>query len=155
MPNVSGRGKKRAWPSGNEVANSGIALAKRSPYNRPVPNGVPETETHPTQLLRRSLANGRLGHAYLFVGGDIESLESHAVELALTLNCQSPKATGETGIPLEPCRECTACRKVDSHNFPDLDIVRPESKSRVVTVDQIRGLIQKVSLKPTEGRYKV
>ena len=155
MPNVGGRGKKRAWPSGNEVANSGIALAKRSPYNRPVPNGVPVTETHPTQLLRRSLANGRLGHAYLFVGGDIESLESHAVELARTLNCQSPKATGETGIPLEPCRECTACRKVDSHNFPDLDIVRPESKSRVVTVDQIRGLIQKVSLKPTEGRYKV
>ena len=85
MPNVGGRGKNRAWPSGNEVANSGIALAKRSPYNRPVPNGVPETETHPTQLLRRSLANGRLGHAYLFVGGDIESLESHAVELARTL----------------------------------------------------------------------
>ena len=73
-------------------------LGQRSPYNRPVPNGVPETETHPTQLLRRSLANGRLGHAYLFVGGDIESLESHAVELARTLNCQSPKATGETGI---------------------------------------------------------
>jgi len=155
MPKVGGRGKKRSWPSGNEVANSGIALAKRSPYNRPVPNGVPETETHPTQLLRRSLANGRLGHAYLFVGGDIESLESHAVELARTLNCQSPKATGETGIPLEPCRECNACRKVDSHNFPDLDILRPEMKSRVIGVGQIRGLIQKVSLKPTEGRYKV
>ena len=137
------------------MANSGIALAKRSQYNRPVPNGVPETETHPTQLLRRSLANGRLGHAYLFVGGDIESLESHAVELARTLNCQTPKATGETGIPLEPCLECTACRKVDSQNFPDLDILRPEMKSRVIGVGQIRGLIQKVSLKPTEGRYKV
>ena len=155
MPNVGGRGKKRSWPNGNEVANSGIALAKRSQYNRPVPNGVPETETHPTQLLRRSLANGRLGHAYLFVGGDIESLESHAVELARTLNCQTPKATGETGIPLEPCRQCTACRKVDSQNFPDLDILRPEMKSRVIGVGQIRGLIQKVSLKPTEGRYKV
>ena len=56
------------------MANSGIALAKRSPYNRPVPNGVPETETHPTQLLRRSLANGRLGHAYLFVGAISKAL---------------------------------------------------------------------------------
>jgi len=120
-----------------------------------VPNNTHGNESQPHHLLRRSLANGRLGHAYLFVGGDIENLESHAVELARTLNCQSPTATGETGIPLEPCRKCNACCKVDSHNFPDLDIVRPESKSRVITVDQIRGLIQKVSLKPTEGRYKV
>ena len=66
----------------NEAVNSRIALAKRRPYNRLVPDDVPENENHPTQLLRRSLANGRLGHAYLFVGGNIESLESHAIELA-------------------------------------------------------------------------
>ena len=48
-----------------------------------------------------------------------------------------------------------ACRKVDSGNFPDLNFVRPEKKSRIISIEQIRNLSQKVSLKPTEGRYKV
>ena len=64
--------------------NSGIALPKRRPYKTPVPDASQTTASHATKLLRRSLANGRLGHAYLFVGSTIESLESHATELART-----------------------------------------------------------------------
>ena len=110
---------------------------------------------HSINLLRNSLANGRLGHAYMFVGGDIKNLELNAIELARTLNCQSPSNISETNIPLDSCGECIACRKLDTQNFPDLDVIRPESKSRVITVDQIRTLIQKISLKPTEGRFKI
>ncbi len=154
MPSERVRGKKHAWARGSKM-NSGIALGKRRPYKTPVPDASQMTASQATDLLRRSLANGRLGHAYLFVGGTIESLESHATELARTLNCQSPPATGETGIPLEPCGDCIACRKVDSGNFPDLDFVRPEKKSRIISIEQIRNLTRKVSLKPTEGRYKV
>ncbi|MCH2381682.1 MAG: DNA polymerase III subunit [Pedosphaera sp.] len=120
-----------------------------------MPDASQSTANPATDLLRRSLANGRLGHAYLFVGGTIESLEAHATELARTLNCQSPPAVGETGIPLEACGECIPCRKVDSGNFPDLDFVRPEKKSRIISIEQIRYLTRKISLKPTEGRYKV
>ena len=40
------------------------------------------------QLLQRSLARGRLGHAYLFAGDNLEELESLARTLAKTLNCQ-------------------------------------------------------------------
>ena len=154
MPSERVRGKKRAWPSGSKT-NYGIALPKRRPYKTPVPDASQTTANHATDLLRRSLANGRLGHAYLFVGGTIESLEAHATELARTLNCQSPPAVGETGIPLEACGECIPCRKVDSGNFPDLDFVRPEKKSRIISIEQIRYLTRKISLKPTEGRYKV
>ena len=154
MPSERVRGKKRAWPSGSKT-NYGIALPKRRSYKTPVPDASQTTASHATELLRRSLANGRLGHAYLFVGGTIESLEAHATELARTLNCQSPPAVGETGIPLEACGECIPCRKVDSGNFPDLDFVRPEKKSRIISIEQIRYLTRKISLKPTEGRYKV
>ena len=154
MPRNCAGGKKRAW-SCDAKTISGIALAKRRPYNAPVPDASQTTAAHATELLRRSLANGRLGHAYLFVGGTIESLEAHATDLARTLNCQSPTATGATGIPLEACGECIACRKVDSGNFPDLNFVRPEKKSRIISIEQIRNLSQKVSLKPTECRYKV
>jgi DNA polymerase-3 subunit delta' len=33
--------------------------------------------------------------------------------------------------------------------------VRPESKSRIVSVEQMRGLMQEINLKPTEAEYKV
>ena len=130
-------------------------MAKRRRYNASVPDTSQPIADHATELLRRSLANGRLGHAYLFTGGSIESLEFHATGLARTLNCLSPPATGDTGIPLESCGGCIPCRKVDSGNFPDLDFVRPEKKSRIISIEQIRNLTRKVSLKPTEGRYKV
>ena len=113
------------------------------------------TNNNLNSLLLNSLAKDRLGHAYMFVGGNLKNLELQATKLAKTLNCQSSKKTSKKGIPLDYCGECIACRKVDTHNFSDLDIIRPESKSRVITVDQIRRLIQKVTLKPTEGRYKV
>ena len=130
-------------------------MAKRGRYNAPVSDASQTTAANANDLLRRSLANGRLGHAYLFVGGTIELLEAHATRLARTLNCVSPPATGETGIPLEPCGGCIPCRKVDSGNFPDLDFVRPEKKSRIISIEQVRNLTRKVFLKPTEGRYKV
>ena len=47
-------------------------------------------QTQGVQLLQRSLARGRLGHAYLFAGDQLEELESLARTLAKTLNCQQP-----------------------------------------------------------------
>jgi DNA polymerase III gamma/tau subunit len=48
------------------------------------------------QLLQRSLTRGRLGHAYLFAGDQLEELELLARTLAKTLNCQKPVETGGT-----------------------------------------------------------
>ena len=42
-------------------------------------------KTQGVQLLQRSLARGRLGHAYLFAGDQLEELESLARTLAKTL----------------------------------------------------------------------
>jgi hypothetical protein len=33
--------------------------------------------------------------------------------------------------------------------------VRPESKTRTITIDQMRNLMQEVNLKPAEAEYKV
>ena len=53
------------------------------------------------QLLQRSLARGRLGHAYLFTGHQLEELESLARTLAKTLNCRKPVKTG--GVATDCC----------------------------------------------------
>ena len=102
------------------------------------------------ELLQRSLARGRLGHAYLFSGDDLGHLEDVARTLAKTLNCQHRPA----GTP-DSCDECASCRKIDHFNHADVQWVRPESKSRVITIDQMRELMQTIFLKPTEAEYKV
>jgi DNA polymerase-3 subunit delta' len=104
-------------------------------------------------LLQRSLARGRLGHAYLFSGDQLEELESLARTLAKTLNCQNP--VKENGAAMDCCDECASCRKIDSDTHADIHWARPESKSRVVTTDQMRDLTREIQLKPSEAQYKV
>ena len=105
------------------------------------------------QLLQRSLARGRLGHAYLFTGHSLEELESIARTLAKALNCQKPVRTG--GLATDCCDECVSCRKIDQETHADVHWARPESKSRVVTVEQTRDLMHEIQLKPAEAEFKV
>jgi DNA polymerase-3 subunit delta' len=106
-------------------------------------------------LLQKSLANGRLGHAYLFSGDDLGEMQMLARTLAKTLNCTNPPARAANGQALDSCDACLNCRRIDSGNHPDVQWVRPESKIRVITIDQIRDLIQTIGLKATEADYKI
>lgn len=106
-------------------------------------------------LLQRSLERGRLGHAYLFSGSRMEDLEPIARALAKVLNCLQPPQSSPEGLPLESCDQCVSCRKIDNDLHSDVRWVRPEAKTRIITVDQIRTLLQSVNLKANEGQYKV
>ena len=106
-------------------------------------------------LLQRSLDRGRVAHAYLFVGGGMTQLEAVSGVLAKSLNCLRPPARGFAGIGLDSCDECPSCRKIDHGNHADVQWLRPESKSRVITIDQIRALMQTINLKPLEAEWKV
>ena len=106
-------------------------------------------------LLQKSLRQGRLGHAYLLSGESMGEMEGLARTLAKTLNCANPPSRGENGQGIDSCDECSHCRRIDGGNHPDVQWARPESKIRQITIDQIRELIQIISLKPTEAVYKV
>ena len=105
------------------------------------------------QLLQRSLERGRLGHAYLICGNRLEQLEVVARTLAKTLNCE--RVARRTAGPPDSCDQCASCRKIDGANHPDVTWVRPESKMRVITIDQMRDLMHTVNLKPTQAEFKV
>ncbi len=107
------------------------------------------------QLLQRSLARKRLGHAYLFSGDDLERLQLVARTLAKTLNCQDPRQSKTVPGAPDCCDACLSCRKIDAFNHADVQWIRPESKSRVITIDQMRDLMQTVFLKPNDAEYKV
>jgi len=105
------------------------------------------------QLLQRSLARGRLGHAYLFSGDQMSDLEAIARTLAQTLNCLHPVRTD--GVATDACDKCVNCHKISQDLHPDVHWARPESKLRVITVDQMRDLMQQIQLKPSEAGYKI
>jgi DNA polymerase-3 subunit delta' len=109
--------------------------------------------TQSVALLQRSLERGRLAHAYLFTGHSLDELEALARTLAKTLNCQNPVKAN--GAAVDCCDACLNCRKVESGNHADVHWVRPESKTRVIVVDQMRELMREIQLKPTEAEYKV
>ncbi len=106
-------------------------------------------------LLQRSLERGRLGHAYLFTGGHLPALEAVARTLAKTLNCQNPPRRAPSGAALDSCDECLSCRKINHDTHPDIRWVRPESKLRLLTIDQVRDILDVVRLRPTEAEHKV
>jgi DNA polymerase-3 subunit delta' len=104
-------------------------------------------------LLQRSLERGRLAHAYLFTGQQMEELETLARLLAKTLNCLNPVKAGQAAI--DCCEHCLSCKKIEHGNHADVHWVRPESKSRIIKVGQIRDVMKEIQMKPTEAEYKV
>jgi DNA polymerase-3 subunit delta' len=110
-------------------------------------------QTQGVALLQRSLARERLGHAYLFAGDNLAELELLARTLAKTLNCRNPVKTN--GVATDCCDTCLNCRKIDHDTHADVHWARPESKSRLITVEQTRELMREIQLKPTEAEFKV
>ena len=114
-------------------------------------------------LLQRSIAQGRLGHAYLLAASDLAELEAVGLALGQALNCVEPPETATDGTPLDACGHCLSCRKIAQANHPDVMVLRPESKLRQMRIGQIvrrpnsppRVLADMVNAKSTEGRYKV
>jgi DNA polymerase-3 subunit delta' len=110
-------------------------------------------EFNMTRLLERSLERNRLAHAYLFSGDSLDELEAMARTLAKALNCSSARTAPKRS--LHSCGQCDSCRGIEHDSHPDVLWVRPESKSRVILIDQMRDLMRAVNLKPTSAQFKV
>ena len=107
------------------------------------------------ELLQQSLLKGRLAHGYLFSSNDLSTGEALGRNLAKTLNCLSPPRIAKNGSPLECCDQCVNCRRIEGRNHPDVYLIKPESKIRIITIPQVRELIKVINLKPTEATYKI
>jgi DNA polymerase III subunit delta' len=87
-------------------------------------------------ILRRALDSGRLAHAYLFEGPEGIGKRLMALALVRAVFCR----TATVAV------NCSACRKLDHHNHPDLHILEPDGAS--IKIEQIRGLQRDLSLSP-------
>src|ERR671915_1042961 len=109
------------------------------------------TRGHPAALavIRRAVETERPPHALLLVGPDGVGKTTLAFDLAAGLLCL------DADPARRPCRECSACRKVDHGNHPDLHRLAPEGAGGQVRLGQVQRLAAELVLLPLEGRYRV
>ena len=97
------------------------------------------------RTMSNAVRNGKVHHAYLFVGARGTGKTSVAKILARSLNCVN-------GPTLEPCGECESCRAIT--NSTSLDVIEMDAASNN-SVDDIRDLREKVGFAPAMDRWKV
>ena len=115
-------------------------------------------------MLRRSLVNAQVSHAYLFYGPEGIGKRTSALAYAKALNCLDDDARREGDF----CDACHACRLIGVGNHPDVRLLTPETTGgkTVIPIDAIRTksgessphplpLREDAQLKPLEGRHKV
>src|ERR687884_606856 len=102
-------------------------------------------QEHVVRTLRNAIEQGRVHHAYLFVGSRGTGKTSMAKILAASLNCVH-------GPTITPCGECESC--VAIANATSLDVIEMDAASNN-SVDDIRDLREKVGFAPVSGRHKV
>jgi DNA polymerase-3 subunit delta' len=107
------------------------------------------------ERLGRALDRGRLGHAWLFTGPDLDALGDAARHLAAVLNCAAPPRRGAAGLAAAACGACRHCRRIAGDLHPDVLWLRPESKTRTIAIEPVRELMGALQLKPTEAAVKV
>ena len=94
-------------------------------------------------FLAQAIAEGRLSHAYLFVGAPGSGKLDAAEALAKCVVC-----------PYGGDATCDECRRVSHHTHPDVHWLTPASATGYLA-DQIRDLIADVNLAPMRAKAKV
>ena len=97
------------------------------------------------KILKNSIINNKIGHAYLFSGPRGIGKTSIAKIFARTVNCLNP-------IEGINCGKCKNCEILKDYYSPDIIEIDAASNNGV---DEIREIKNNINLVPTELKYKV
>ena len=97
------------------------------------------------KTLKNSIINHNFSHAYMFFGPRGTGKTTVSKIFARNINCLSPK----DGIA---CQECDSCKNSFSKDCVDIIEIDAASNNGV---DEIRDLKNKISLVPSDLKYKV
>ena len=94
------------------------------------------------KIIKNSIINNQISHAYLFAGPRGTGKTSIAKIFAKIINCENPKNC-------QPCGKCVSCTQKNNSVIIEIDAACNNG------VDEIRELRNKVNLLPAYGKYKV
>ena len=94
------------------------------------------------QIIKNSILNNQINHAYLFAGPRGTGKTSIAKIFAKIINCDHPDG-------YKPCGKCVSCTQENNSDIIEIDAASNNG------VDEIRELRNKVNLLPAYGKYKV
>jgi DNA polymerase III subunit gamma/tau len=136
-----GRDAQIHWPE--PPMSDSISL-----YRRHRPGSFDEVvgQRHVVRTLRNAVEQGKVHHAYLFVGSRGTGKTSMAKILARSLNCE------RGGPTVTPCGECESCVTIAAGT--SIDVIEMDAASNR-SVDDVRDLRERVAYAPTGGRWKV
>lgn len=97
------------------------------------------------KILTNALKNGRLVHAYLFIGDRGTGKKEVAYQFARSYFC--PHSDG-----IEPCGQCSECKRILSGNHPDLMVLKPDG--RTIKKEQVANLIKEFTYRGVESDKK-
>jgi DNA polymerase-3 subunit delta' len=92
--------------------------------------------------LQREFSEGRYVHAYLFSGPAGTGKRTAAEICARAVHCAGAGT-------VKPCDACPPCNRMMAGTYPDHVVLSASGRS--IGVDEVRDLIQRVSIKPFEG----
>jgi len=97
--------------------------------------------------MQLSVANGRVGHAYIICGGKGFGKKTLARHFAKAVLCHAPRSGLSCGV-------CKSCKTCDTGNNPDLVYVQSEKDA--LSVGEVRGsLLADLAVTPQTGERRV
>jgi len=121
-------------------------MASLSQKYRPKTFAEVTGQTHVTETLRKEIATGRLGHAFLFSGPRGVGKTTTARIFAKALNCEALKEG-------EPCNICAACEAANKGKAFDLIELDAATHTQVEKIRET--IVEHVRFSPMSGHRKV
>lgn len=100
-----------------------------------------------TRLLRNIIEFNRIPNGLLFWGPGGVGKQLAAREFAKALNCREGQ--------FDACGHCVTCRKIDHGNHPDIRVLAPKDKSRMIKRDEIDEVNEFAALRPFESEWRI
>jgi len=97
----------------------------------------------------------RFPHALLLTGPEGIGLTQFALTFAMQILCLNKEQKHANNNPDNACGNCQGCQLFIAGSHPDLLIIEPEEEGKQVKIDQIRELIEYVTLKSFSGNHKI
>jgi len=97
-------------------------------------------------ILQKTIAQKRVGHAYLFSGINATGKKTLAGEFAKALNCD------QADNHHDACEKCSSCQKAQHLSHADMIFI--EADGQFIRINAIREIQERMKFKPLEGRWR-